>query len=144
MENSKRPAEDALNGPASSRQCLHRREGATQDVPIVSEHRVNPAQPSGSSSTLIRHQLPSYPRRQIDNVDLIASIDRTDKSLSNYLSLVESALAMIQIRSSSEADLRERLARAEARITGETATTISLAFLNFVFGIFLSSFPLNF
>ena len=136
MENNKRPTEAALNGPASSRQRLHRREGATRDVPIVPEHRVNPAQSSGSSSTLIRHQLPSYPRRQIDNVDLIASIDRTDQSLANCLSLAESALAMIQIRSSSEADLRERLARAEARITGETATIISLAFLNFAFEIF--------
>jgi len=136
MENSKRPAEDALNGPASSRQCLHRREGATQDVPIVLEHRVNPAQPLRSSSTLIRRQLPSYPRRQIDNVDLIASIDRTGQSLSNCLSLAESALAMIPIRSSSEADLREWLARAEARIIGEIATTISLAFLNFASEIF--------
>ena len=97
MENSKRPAEEALNEPASSRQRLHRREGATRDVPIVPEHRVDPAQPSGSSSTLIHRRLPSYPRRQIDNVDLIASIDRTDQSLSNCLSLTESALAMIQI-----------------------------------------------
>ena len=137
MENNKRPAKEALNGPASSRQCLHRREGATRDVPIVPEHRVDPAQPSGSSSTLIHHRLPSYLRRLIDNADLIASIDRTNQSLSNCLSLTESALAMIQIRSSSEADLRERLARAEARITCETATTISLAFLNFAFEIFL-------
>ena len=128
MENSKRPAEEALNGPVSSRQCLHCREGATRDVPIVPEHRVNPAQPSGSSSTLIRRQLPSYPRRQIDNDDLLATIDRTDQNLANCLSLAESALAMIQIRSSSEADLRERLARAEARITGKTDTTISFAF----------------
>ena len=133
MENNKRPAKEALNGPASSRQCLHRREGATRDVPIVLEHRVDLAQPLGSSSTLIHRQLPSYPRRQIDNVDLITSIDRTDQSLSNCLSLVESALAMIQIRSSSEADLRERLVRPKARIIGETATTISLAFLNFCF-----------
>ena len=135
MENNKRPTEEALNGHASSRQCLHRREGAIRDVPIVLQHRVKPAQPSGSSSTLIHRQLPSYPRRQIDNVDLIASIDQTDQSLSNCLSLAESALAMIQIRSSFEADLREWLARAEARITGETATTISLAFLNFAFEI---------
>ena len=106
MENSKRPVEEALNEPASPRQRLHRREGATRDVPTVPEHRVDPAQPSGSSSTLIRRWLPSYPRRQIDNVNLIASIDRTDQSLSNCLSLAKSALAMIQIRSSSEADLR--------------------------------------
>ena len=136
MENSKRPTEEALNGPTLSRQCLHRREGATRDVPIILEHRVDPVQPSGSSSTLIRCWLPNYPRRQIDNVNLIASIDRTDQNLSNCLSLAESALAMIQIRSSSDANLRERLARAKARITGETATIISLAFLNFAFEIF--------
>jgi len=50
---------------------------------------------------------------------------------------MESALAMIQIRSSSEATLREWLAKAEARITGEKATTIFLAFLNFCFRDFL-------
>jgi len=136
MENNKRPAKEALNGPASSRQCLHRPEGATRDVPIIPEHRVDSAQPSRSSSTLIHHQLPNYLRRQINNVNLIACIDRTDQSLSNCLSLAESALAMIQIRSSSEADLRERLARAEARIIGETAIILSLAFLNFAFEIF--------
>ena len=128
MENSKRPTEEALNEPASSRQRLHRREGATRDVPLFPEHRVNSAQPLGSSSTLIHRQLPSYPRRQIDNDDLIASIDWTDQSLTNCLSLAESALAMIQIRSSFKADLREWLARAEVRITGKTATAISFAF----------------
>ena len=136
MENNKRPIEEALNGPASSCQRLHRQEGATRDVPITPEHRANSAQPSGSSSTPIRSQLPNYLRRQINNVDLIASINWTDQSLSNCLSLAESALAMIQIRSSSDADLRERLARAEARITCETTTTISLSFLNFAFEIF--------
>ena len=128
MENSKRPAEEVLNGSASSRQRRHRREGATQDVSTAPEHRVDLVQSLRSSSTLICCQLPSCPRRQIDNDDLIASIDQTDQSLTNCLSLAESALAMIQIRSSSEADLRERLATAEARITGKTATTISFAF----------------
>jgi len=128
MENSKRLAEEVLNGFASSCQRLHRREGATRDVSTALEHRVDLVQSSRSSSTLIHRQLPSCPRRQIDNDDLIASIDRTDQSLTNCLSLAESALAMIQIRSSSEADLRERLARAEARITGKTATTISFSF----------------
>ena len=85
-------------------------------------------QPSISSSILTRRQLPSCPRRQIDNDDIIASIDRTDQSLTNYLSLAESALAMIQIRLSFEADLRERLARAEVRVTGKMATVISFAF----------------
>jgi len=97
MENSKRPAEEVLNGPASSRQRLHRREGATRDVSTAPEHRVNLVQSSRSSSTLIHRQLPNCLRRQIDNDDLIASIDRTDQSLTNCLSLTESALAMIQI-----------------------------------------------
>ena len=128
MENSKRLVEEVLNGSASSHQRLHRREGTTQDVSTALEHRVNLVQPSISSSTLTRRHLPSCSRRQIDNDDIIASIDQTDQSLTNCLSLAELALAMIQIRSSSEADLRERLARAEARITGKTDTTISFAF----------------
>ena len=97
MENSKRPAEEVLNGSASSRQHLHRQEGATRDVSTAPEHRVDLVQPLISSSTLSRRQLPSCPRRQIDNDDIIASIDRTDQSLTNCLSLMESALAMIQI-----------------------------------------------
>ena len=144
MENSKRPAEEVLNGSASSRQRLHRWEGATRDVSTAAEHRVDLVRSSRSSSTLIHRQLPSCPRRQIDNDNLIASIDQTDQSLTNCLSLTESALAMIQIRSSSEADLREWLAKAEARITGEKATTIFLAFLNFCFQDFLITLPLNF
>ena len=128
MENSKRPTEEVLNGSTSSRQRLHRREGATRDVSTAPEHRVDLVRSSRSSSTLIHRQLPSCPRRQIDNDNLIASIDRTDQSLTNCLSLAELALAMIQIRSSSKANLRERLARAEARIIGKIATTISFAF----------------
>ena len=100
MENSKRPAKEVLNGSASSRQGVHRREGATRDVSTALEHRVDLVQSSRSSSTLIHRQLPSCPRRQIDNDDIIASIDWTDQSLTNCLSLVESALAMIQIQSS--------------------------------------------
>ena len=97
MENSKRLAEEVLNGSASSRQRLHRREGATRDVSTAPEYRVNLVQSSRSSSTLIRRQLPNCPRRQINNDYLIASIDRTDQSLTNCLSLAELALAMIQI-----------------------------------------------
>ena len=128
MENSKRLAEEVLNGFASSCQRLHRREGATRDVSTAPEHRVDLVQSLRLSSTLIRCQLPSCPRRQIDNDDLIVSIDRIDRSLNNCLSLTESPLAMIQIQSSPEADLRERLARAEARIIGKMATTILFAF----------------
>jgi hypothetical protein len=97
MENSKRPAEEVLSGSASSRQRLHRREGATRDVSTTPEHRVDLVQSSRSSSTLIYRQLPSHPRRQIHKDNLISSIDQTDQSLTNYLSLMELALAMIQI-----------------------------------------------
>ena len=113
MENSKRSAEEALNGSASSHQHLHCQEGATWNAPIVPEQRADSAQPSGSSSALIRRQLPRYPRRQIDNDDLLASIECTDQNLANCLSLAESALAMIQGRSPPKASpVGERLARA--------------------------------
>ena len=36
MENSKKFAEEAFNGPASSRQRLHRQEGATRGAPTTS------------------------------------------------------------------------------------------------------------
>ena len=78
MENSKRSAEKALDESASSRQRIPCQEGATRIAPIVPEQRADSAQPLGSSSAPIRHQLPRYPRRQIDNDDLLASIDRTD------------------------------------------------------------------
>ena len=41
MENSKSFAEEALNGPASSRERLHRQEGTTHDAPTASEDRVD-------------------------------------------------------------------------------------------------------
>ena len=128
MENSKRSAEEALNGSASSHLCLHRQEGATCGAPIVPEQRADSTQPLGSSLAPIRRQLPRYPRRQINNDGLLASIDRTDQNLASCLSLAESALAMIQGRSHPEASpVGERLARVEARIIGETSTTISLS-----------------
>ena len=125
MENSKRSAEEALNGFASSRQRLHRQEGVTWDAPIVLEQRADSTQPLGSSLAPICHQLPRHSRKQINNDDLLASIDWTDQNLASCLSLVESALAMIQGRSYLEASpVGERLARAKARIVGETSTTI--------------------
>ena len=54
MENNKRPAEEALNGSALSRQRLYRREGATRDVSTVLEHGADLVQPSGPSLTLTR------------------------------------------------------------------------------------------
>jgi len=128
MENSKRSIEEALNRSASSCQRLHRKEGATHDAPTTSGHRADSVWPLGFSSSTARRQLPCYPRRQIDNYDLLASIDRTDQNLASCLSLTESSLAMIQGRSSLEASpVGERLARDEARIMGETSTIIFLS-----------------
>ena len=83
MENSKRSAEEALNGSASSRQRLHRQEGATWAAPIILEQRADSIQPLGSPSAPIHRQLPRYLRRQISNDDLLASIDRTDQNLAS-------------------------------------------------------------
>ena len=67
-----------------------------------------------------RRQLPYYQRRRIDNDDMLASIDRHGQSLAECLSLVESALAMVQCRSPPEANsVEDRLAKAEARITSD-------------------------
>ena len=76
MENSKRFAEEALNGPASSRQRLHHQEGTTRDAPIASGDRANSVRPLGSSALTAHRQLPCYQRRWIDNDDLVASIDQ--------------------------------------------------------------------
>ena len=50
MENSKKFAKEALNGPASSRQRLHHQEGTTNGAPIASGDSTNSVQPLGSSS----------------------------------------------------------------------------------------------
>ena len=115
MENSKKFAEEALNRPASSRQCLHRQEGTTRGAPSASGNRTNSVRPLGSSSLIAHRQLPRY-----DNDDLLASIDRHGQSLAECLSLVESALAMVRCRSPPEVDsVEDRLAKAVARIMGE-------------------------
>ena len=127
MENNKRSAEEALNGSTSSCQRPCRQEDASWGAPIASDRRANSAQPSWSSLAPIRHHLPHHLRQQISNDDLLASIDRTNQHLANYLSLAELALALIEGRSPPEVDLvRERLARAEARIMGEMSAIISL------------------
>ena len=149
MENNKRSAEEALNGSTSSRQRPRRQEDASWGAPIASDQRANSAQPLGSSLASIRRPLPRHSRRQISNNDLLASIDRTDQHLANCLSLAESALAMIEDRSPPEISLmRERLARAEARIMGKMSAIISLFFfLDFVLKIsdhsFLEYFRFN-
>ena len=76
MENSKKFPEEALNGPASSCQRLHRQEGATRGAPTALGDRTDSVRPLGSSPLAARHQLSCYQRRQIDNDDLLASIDR--------------------------------------------------------------------
>ena len=120
MENSKRFVEEALNGPASSCQRLHRQEGTTRGAPTASENMIDSIRPLGSFSSTACHQLPCYQRRQIDNDDLLASIDRHGQGLAECLSLIESALAMGRCRSPREANsVEDRLAKAEARIMGE-------------------------
>ena len=111
MENSKRSTEEALAGSTSSCQHIHRQEGATYDAPVVLEQRTDSTQPLGSSLAPICRQLPCHLRRLSDNDDLIASIDRIGDKLVDYLSIVESALAIVQGRSPPEANpVRERLA----------------------------------
>ena len=56
----------------------------------------------------IRHPLPCYPRRQINNDDLIASIDQVGQKLTDCLSIIESALTtLVQRQSPSDLDLSE-------------------------------------
>ena len=141
MENNKRSAKKALNGSTSSRQHPRHQEDASWGASIATDQRANSTQPSGSSLAPIHHQLPRHPRQRISNDDLLATIDRTDQHLANCLSLAESALAMIEDRSPPEVGLvRERLARAEARIMGEISAIISLFFLNFALKISDHSF----
>ena len=132
MEDSKRSTEEALDGSASSCQRIHRQEGAPCDAPVVPEQLADSTQPLGSSSAPICRQLPCCLRRPRDNDDLIASIDQTGEKLADCLSIAESALAIVQGRSPPEANLvRERLAKAEAKIAGETFTIIFYFFFNF-------------
>jgi len=141
MKNKNRSIEEALNGSASSRQRILRQEGALCDVPIILEQRADSAQPSGSSSAPICRQLPRYLRRPRDNDDLIASINRTSEKLADCLAIAESAMAIVQGQSPPEANpVRERLAKAEARIAGETFTIIFCIFLTFAYKILITCF----
>ena len=94
MENSKRSAEGAPDGSASSHQRLHRQEGAAHDVLAASGYRADSVRPLGSSSSTAYRQLPCYPRRRIGNDDLLATIDDHGQGLAECLSLTESTLAM--------------------------------------------------
>ena len=57
---------------------------------------------------MTHHPLPRYQRRQINNDDLIASIDQVGLKLADCLSIAESALdTPVQRRSPSDPDLPE-------------------------------------
>ena len=94
MENNIRSAEGALDGYASSRQCLHRQQGAARDAPTASGYRADFVQPLWSSSSTAYRQLPCYLGRRIGNDDLLATIDNHGQGLAECLSLVESTLGM--------------------------------------------------
>ena len=64
--------------------------------------------PPRSSSSTIHCPLPRYPRRQINNDDLIASIDQVGQKLVDCLSIIESALTtLVQRRPPSDSNLSE-------------------------------------
>ena len=130
MENSKRSVEEALHGAASLHQRLHHQEGATYDALTALGHRADSVQPSRFSLSTTHHQLPCYPRRWVNNDDLLASIDRHGQNLVDCLSRAESTLAMVRCRLPFEADpVEDRLAKVEARIMGEMPTTTFYLFL---------------
>ena len=59
-------------------------------------------------SLITRRPLPHYQRRQINNDDLIASIDQVGQKLTDCLSIAESALdTLVQCRPPSDPDLSE-------------------------------------
>ena len=64
--------------------------------------------PPRSPSSTTRRPLPHYQRGQINNDDLITSIDQVGQKLTNCLSIVESALTtLVQHRPPSDLDLSE-------------------------------------
>ena len=57
---------------------------------------------------MTHHPLPRYQRRQINNDDLIASIDQVGLKLADCLSIADSALdTLVQRRPPSDPDLSE-------------------------------------
>ena len=74
-------------------------------------------------SSTTRRPLPRYQRRQINNDDLIASIDQVGQKLADCLSIAESALTtLVQRRPPSDSDLSE----AERETLGVTALPFGL------------------
>ena len=64
--------------------------------------------PSRLSSSTIRRPLPRYPRKRINNDDLIASIDQVGQKLADCLSIAELALTtLVQRRPPSNSDPSE-------------------------------------
>ena len=62
--------------------------------------------PPRSSSPIIHRPLPRYPRRQINNDNLIVSIDQVGQKLVDCLSIIGSALTtLVQRRPPSNSDL---------------------------------------
>ena len=117
MENSKRSPEKVFIGSASSRRCLRHQEGISRDASTALGNRADSIRPLGSSLSTIHYQLPCYPRRRIDNEDLLAAIDSHGQGLAKCLSLAESTLATVRCRSPPVADsVDDKLAKAEARI----------------------------
>ena len=101
-------------------QRLRRQEGVAHDAPTASGYRADSVRPLGPSLSTVYRQLPCYLRRQIGNDDLLATIDNHGQGLAECLSLAESTLAMARCRSPPMADsVDDKLAKAEARITGE-------------------------
>jgi len=120
MENIKRSTKAVFTGFASSRQHLCRQEGETRDASTIPEQRADSAQPLGLPKAPTRRQLPYYQMRWIDNDNFLAAIDHHGQGLAECLSLAESTLAMARCRSPPKAgSVEDKLARAEARITGE-------------------------
>ena len=66
-------------------------------TPAIADPISEPPPRSPSSTT--RRLLPRYPRRQINNDDLIASIDQVGQKLADYLSIAESTLTTLRSRS---------------------------------------------
>ena len=93
----------------------------TTPTPTTTDPILEP--PLRSSSPTTRHLLPRYPRKQINNDNLIASIDQVGQKLADCLSIVESALTtLVQCRPPSESDPSE----ADQNTPGVTALPFGL------------------
>ena len=93
----------------------------TTPAPATADPILEP--PPRSSPPTTCRPLPRYPRKQIDNDDLIASIDQVGQKLTDCLSIAESALTtLVQRRPPSDSDLSE----ADQKTPGVTALPFGL------------------